>query len=63
MIVPAGSVACFSSTLFHCSGPNTTDRMRRVYVAHYSAEPVLTEDGSGPLRLAVPLLAAGERVS
>ena len=33
MVVPAGSIACFSSTLFHRSGSNTTDRMRRVYVA------------------------------
>jgi ectoine hydroxylase-related dioxygenase (phytanoyl-CoA dioxygenase family) len=62
VIVPAGSVACFSSTLFHRSGPNTTDRMRRVYVAQYSAEPILTEDGSGPRMLAEPLLVDGERV-
>jgi ectoine hydroxylase-related dioxygenase (phytanoyl-CoA dioxygenase family) len=63
VIVPAGSIACFSSTLFHRSGPNTTDRVRRVYVAQYSAEPILTEDGSRPLRLAEPLLVAGKRVS
>jgi ectoine hydroxylase-related dioxygenase (phytanoyl-CoA dioxygenase family) len=43
--VPAGSIACFSSTLFHRSGPNTTDRMRRVYLAQYSPEPILDEDG------------------
>ena len=43
--VPAGSIACFSSTLFHRSGANTTDRMRRVYLAQYSAEPILNEDG------------------
>ncbi|MGH3142594.1 MAG: phytanoyl-CoA dioxygenase family protein, partial [Gaiellales bacterium] len=41
VIVTAGSVACFSSTLFHRSGANTTDRMRRVYLAQYSAEPIL----------------------
>jgi hypothetical protein len=29
VIVPAGSIVCFSSTLFHRSGPNTTDRVRR----------------------------------
>ena len=56
MIVPAGSIACFSSTLFHRSGPNTTDRVRRVYVAQYSAEPILSEDGSRPRILAEPLL-------
>jgi ectoine hydroxylase-related dioxygenase (phytanoyl-CoA dioxygenase family) len=43
--VPAGSIACFSSTLFHRSGANKTDRMRRVYLAQYSAEPILNEDG------------------
>jgi hypothetical protein len=63
VIVPAGSIACFSTTLFHRSGPNTTDRMRRVYVAQYSAEPILSEDGSQPLRLAEPLLVEGKRLS
>jgi hypothetical protein len=50
--VPAGSIACFSSTLFHRSGPNTTDRMRRVYVAQYSATPILDADGTAPRHLA-----------
>ena len=44
MRAPAGSIACFSSTLFHRSGPNTTDRIRRVYVAQYAAEPILDEE-------------------
>jgi ectoine hydroxylase-related dioxygenase (phytanoyl-CoA dioxygenase family) len=43
--VPAGSIACFSSTVFHRSGANITDRIRRVYLAQYSAEPILNEDG------------------
>jgi ectoine hydroxylase-related dioxygenase (phytanoyl-CoA dioxygenase family) len=60
VIVPAGSIACFSSTLFHRSGPNTTDRMRRVYVAQYSAEPMLSEDGSQLRMLAEPLLVHGK---
>jgi ectoine hydroxylase-related dioxygenase (phytanoyl-CoA dioxygenase family) len=59
VVVPAGSIACFSSTLFHRSGPNTTDRMRRIYLAQYSAEPILNEDRSGPRHLAEPLLVAG----
>jgi ectoine hydroxylase-related dioxygenase (phytanoyl-CoA dioxygenase family) len=63
MIVPAGSIACFSSTLLHRSGPNTTNRTRRVYVAQYSAEPILSEDGSRPRMLAEPLLVDGERAS
>jgi ectoine hydroxylase-related dioxygenase (phytanoyl-CoA dioxygenase family) len=62
LIVPAGSIACFSSTLFHRSGTNTTDRMRRVYVAQYSAEPILGEDGSQPRILAKPVLVDGRRV-
>jgi ectoine hydroxylase-related dioxygenase (phytanoyl-CoA dioxygenase family) len=62
MIVPAGSIACFSTTLFHRSGANTTDRMRRVYVAQYSAEPILKGDGSRPRMLAEPLLVDGERL-
>jgi ectoine hydroxylase-related dioxygenase (phytanoyl-CoA dioxygenase family) len=63
LIVPAGSIACFSSTLFHRSGPNTTDRVRRVYLAQYSSEPILDDDGSGPRHLAEPVLVGGERVA
>jgi ectoine hydroxylase-related dioxygenase (phytanoyl-CoA dioxygenase family) len=59
---PAGSIACFSSTLFHRSGPNTTDRMRRVYVAQYTTEPILNQERSAPRHLADPLLIDGERV-
>jgi hypothetical protein len=36
-----------------------TDHPRRVYVAQYSAEPILTEDRSRPRHLAEPLLLAG----
>jgi ectoine hydroxylase-related dioxygenase (phytanoyl-CoA dioxygenase family) len=63
IVVPAGSIACFSSTLFHRSGPNTTDRMRRVYVAQYSAAPILDADGTAPRHLADPVLVDGVRVS
>jgi ectoine hydroxylase-related dioxygenase (phytanoyl-CoA dioxygenase family) len=59
-IVPAGSMACFSSTVFHRSGPNTTDRIRRIYLAQYSTEPILSEDRSGPRHLSEPLLVDGE---
>ena len=57
VVVPAGSVACFSSTIFHRSGPNTTDEMRRVYVAQYSTEPILDEDHARPRHLAERLPA------
>jgi ectoine hydroxylase-related dioxygenase (phytanoyl-CoA dioxygenase family) len=55
VIAPAGSIACFSSTVLHRSGPNTTDQMRRVYLAQYSTEPILTADGTRPRHLAEPL--------
>jgi ectoine hydroxylase-related dioxygenase (phytanoyl-CoA dioxygenase family) len=58
VVVPAGSIAAFSSTVLHRSGPNATDRVRRVYVAQYSAEPVLEADGT-PRHLAEPLLVDG----
>ena len=59
-IVDAGSIVCFSSTVFHRSGPNTTDRLRRVYVAQYSAEPILNDNGDAPRHQAVPVLRAGQ---
>jgi ectoine hydroxylase-related dioxygenase (phytanoyl-CoA dioxygenase family) len=61
VIAPAGSVVGFSSTLFHRSGANTTDRMRRVYVAQYSSEPILDDAGRAPRHLAEPLLVNGAR--
>ena len=61
VIVPAGSIAVFSTTLFHRSGPNTTDKPRRSYVVQYSADPILTADGT-PWGWAEPFLQAGERV-
>jgi len=59
VIVPAGSLVAFSSTLFHRGGPNTTDHPRRVYIAQYSAEPILNEDRSRPRHLAEPLPSPG----
>ena len=58
-IVDAGSIVCFSSAVFHRSGSNTTDRLRRVYVAQYSPEPILDDDGNAPRHQAVPVLRAG----
>ena len=63
VVVPAGSIACFSSTLFHRSGANTTDHVRRVYLAQYSSEPILNDDLSGPRHLAEPVLVDGNRVA
>ncbi len=58
-LVPAGSIVVFSSRTFHRSGPNTTDRMRRSYLAQYSAEPILKKDGNGTWGQAIPLLVDG----
>jgi len=59
--VPAGSIVVFSSTCFHRSGANSTDKLRRAYALQYSPEPVLEPDGS--LKgLAVPFLEGGRRV-
>lgn len=56
--VPAGSVIAFSSTLLHRSGANTTTTPRRAWIAQYSPEPILYEDGR-PRRNALPFLADG----
>jgi ectoine hydroxylase-related dioxygenase (phytanoyl-CoA dioxygenase family) len=62
VLVPAGSIAVFSSTVFHRSGTNITDQWRRVYLAQYSAEPILKQDGSGLWGQAVPFLRDGENI-
>lgn len=46
VVCPAGSIAVFSSLTLHRSGANTTDRLRRVYLAQYSPEPIQNPDGS-----------------
>lgn len=58
--VPAGSIACFSSTVLHRSGFNTTPHWRRVYLPQYSAEPLLRPDGK-LAAFAEPFLVNGER--
>jgi ectoine hydroxylase-related dioxygenase (phytanoyl-CoA dioxygenase family) len=56
VLAPAGTIAVFSSTTLHRSGPNRTNRMRRVYLAQYSAEPIVNPDGS-LRRSAVPVFS------
>ncbi len=62
-IVPAGSIAVFSSRTFHRSGANTTDRYRRSYLAQYSAEPIMSKDGAKLWGRAEPVLQNGQRVT
>ncbi len=61
IIVPAGSMAVFSSYVFHRSGPNLTDKQRRVFLAQYAPERILNLKG-GQHGLAVPFLRKGEIV-
>lgn len=61
VIAPAGSLAVFSSTVLHRSGPNHGDRPRRAYIVQYSARPILDPDGS-VRHFADPVLRAGKPV-
>ena len=45
---PAGSMVVFSSVLIHRSGANTTDRMRRVYLAQYSRDVIHAKNSDEP---------------
>ena len=62
LVVPAGSIACFSSVVFHRSGPNLTQDLRRVYLAQYSSEVIRTKDGSQAWEGFEEFLRDGERV-
>jgi len=61
VIVPAGGIAVFSALAFHRSGFNTTDKMRRVYLAQYTSALAKNADGSNFGR-AEPFLQNGEIV-
>ncbi|MCY3907753.1 MAG: phytanoyl-CoA dioxygenase family protein [Anaerolineaceae bacterium] len=56
-LAPAGSMVVFSSRVVHRSGPNTSERMRRVYLAQFSAEPIMNREWNQ----SIPLLLNGER--
>ena len=62
VIVPAGGIAVFSSTCFHRSGSNTTNKPRRAYVLQYEPEIIPDETGGGHRDLADPFLLHGEKV-
>ena len=62
VIVPAGSIVCFSSNCFHRSGANTTKKPRRSYLCQYSPAPIMTKDGSKPWCDAVEFLKDGRNV-
>lgn len=60
-IVPAGSIVVFSSYVFHRSGPNLTDKLRRVYLAQYSPRTIYNLEGK-QWGQATPFLKNGEIV-
>jgi len=62
VIVPAGSIAVFSSICFHCSGANTTDKMRRAYIVQYACEPITNASGK-QVGTAEPFLKDGAIVA
>jgi len=57
MTCPAGTVVAFSSITLHRSGPNTTDRPRRAYIAQYSTEPIKDPKTGQLKRFGTPLTA------
>lgn len=62
VIVPAGSIVCFSSTLFHRSGANTTRKPRRSYLCQYSPNVIMNKEGTAPWNTATPFLRDGRVV-
>lgn len=61
VVVPAGSIVCFSSFTFHRSGANHTNHMRRVYLPQYASQPFLNEQGQ-TINLAVPFVKDGKNI-
>ena len=43
--VPAGGVVAFSSLTPHCTGPNTTDGVRKAYIVQYGPDGMRAVDG------------------
>ncbi|WP_075162748.1 phytanoyl-CoA dioxygenase family protein [Chthonomonas calidirosea] len=62
VVGPAGTIAVFSSVTFHRSGANTSPHLRRIYLAQYSAEPILNKEGTALWHWADPFLKGGRRV-
>lgn len=60
---PAGSIVAFSSVLIHRSGANTTDTMRRVYLAQYSKEVIPAKGSTEPQGSFEKFLEGGEVVA
>ena len=61
VVLPAGSIAVFSSYVFHRSGPNLTNKMRRIFLPQYSPGVILALNGK-QWGQAVPFLENGENI-
>ena len=61
--VPAGSIVAFSSLALHATGSNSTPRMRRVYLAQYSPEPILNPGTNHLRRNAIAFVRDGRQVT
>lgn len=62
VIAAAGSVAVFSSLVFHRSGANPSGSQRRVYLAQYAPAPIQNRPNEWPQYFAEPFLRQGVRV-
>ena len=62
-VLPAGSVAVFASNVLHRSGDNISNSKRRALLVQFSAEPILSEDGTTPWHSDDPFLRDGEIIS
>ena len=56
VIAKAGSIAVFSSLIFHRSGPNPSGSQRRAYLAQYAPAPIRNRPGEFPQYFAAPFL-------
>ena len=59
IVAPAGSIAVFSSLVFHRSGWNSSGNQRRVYLAQYAPAQIQNEPGQWPQYFAEPFLRDG----
>ncbi len=63
IIAAAGSIVILSSTVFHRSGQNTSNHVRRAYLVDFSCEPIMSsEDKTKLYSMADPFLKDGYRV-
>ncbi|MDJ0691331.1 MAG: phytanoyl-CoA dioxygenase family protein [Xenococcaceae cyanobacterium MO_188.B32] len=63
IIASAGSIVILSSTVFHRSGKNTSDYIRRAYLVDFCLEPIMSyEDETKLYSMAEPFLQNGHRV-